>query len=140
MAKIENNGDPEMVPLVYYDEFGTRHVVGEAAVQIKGGEVIAVGKIKDAPFDVLTHIGVSVSDLALSNVVSGLAPSVSAAEESARRLGPLSMENREYVTANNPNGEVRQCDRRDLHEPHEWQAEFGGYFDVYCPGNQGEKL
>jgi hypothetical protein len=44
-----------------------------------------------------------------------------------------------HVTKNNPNGEVRQCDRRDIHFAHEWQAEFGAYFDVYCPGNDGKK-
>jgi hypothetical protein len=43
------------------------------------------------------------------------------------------------VTPSNPTGEVRQCDRRDLHEPHEYQAEFGAYFNVYCPGNRGDK-
>lgn len=40
-------------------------------------------------------------------------------------------------TANNPAGDVRQCDRRDLHAAHEYQREFGAYFDVYCPGNDG---
>lgn len=44
-----------------------------------------------------------------------------------------------HVTTRNPNGSVRQCDSRALHEPHEWQAEFGAYFDVYCPGNDGTK-
>ena len=44
-----------------------------------------------------------------------------------------------HVTKANPNGEVRQCDRRDLHKPHEYQAEFGSYFFVYCPGNDGTK-
>lgn len=43
----------------------------------------------------------------------------------------------DYKTKNNPNGEVRRCGGRHLHEPHEWQAEFGAYFDVYCPGNDG---
>lgn len=41
------------------------------------------------------------------------------------------------ITKNNPNGEVRQCDSRKIHSPHEWQADFGAYFDVYCPGNDG---
>lgn len=44
-----------------------------------------------------------------------------------------------HVTRTNPSGEVRQCDRRDLHEAHEWQTEFGGYFNAYCPGNDGTK-
>lgn len=42
-------------------------------------------------------------------------------------------------TPNNPSGTVRQCDRRDIHDPHDWQAEFGAYFDVHCPGNDGKK-
>lgn len=45
----------------------------------------------------------------------------------------------EHVTPSNPSGDVRQCDRRNLHEPHEYQAEFGSYFNVYCPGNDGTK-
>lgn len=44
-----------------------------------------------------------------------------------------------HVTETNPNGEVRQCDMRHIHESHEYQAEFGSYFDVYCPGNDGNK-
>lgn len=39
-----------------------------------------------------------------------------------------------YKTATNPSGSVQQCDRRAVHEGHEWQAEFGGYFNSYCPG------
>lgn len=44
-----------------------------------------------------------------------------------------------HITKTNPNGAVSQCDRRDLHEPHEYQAEFGAYFNIYCPGNDGTK-
>lgn len=44
-----------------------------------------------------------------------------------------------HVTRTNPSGSVQQCDRRDVHEPHEWQSEFGAYFDVYCPGNDGKR-
>lgn len=40
-------------------------------------------------------------------------------------------------TPNNPTGTVRQCDRRDIHEAHDYQAGFGDYFDVHCPGNRG---
>lgn len=43
----------------------------------------------------------------------------------------------EHITSHNPNGEVRQCDKRVVHGPHEWQADFGAYFDVYCSGIQG---
>jgi hypothetical protein len=46
---------------------------------------------------------------------------------------------KKHVTKTNPNGAVSQCDRRDIHEPHEYQAEFGSYFNVYCPGNKGDK-
>lgn len=44
-----------------------------------------------------------------------------------------------HITKNNPSGYVYQCDRRDLHEPHEYQLHFGDLFDVYCPGNDGTK-
>lgn len=40
-------------------------------------------------------------------------------------------------TPNNPTGTVRQCDRRDIHSRHDYQADFGAYFDVHCPGNSG---
>lgn len=46
---------------------------------------------------------------------------------------------KKIVTETNPSGEIRRCDRRDLHPAHEWQAEFGAYFNVYCPGNDGSK-
>ncbi len=42
-------------------------------------------------------------------------------------------------TPNNPTGSVQQCDRRDLHGPHDYQAEFGAYYDVHCPGNRGDR-
>jgi hypothetical protein len=41
------------------------------------------------------------------------------------------------ITKTNPAGETRRCDRRDIHESHEWQADFGAYFNVWCPGNDG---
>ncbi len=40
----------------------------------------------------------------------------------------------EYITKSNPDGTVRQCRRTVLHGPHEWQDDFGAYFDVRCPG------
>lgn len=60
------------------------------------------------------------------------------------RLGdPPVLHNRaepeDHQTPTNPTGEVRQCDRRDIHDAHEWQAEFGAYFNVYCPGNDGKR-
>lgn len=44
------------------------------------------------------------------------------------------------MTRNNPSGSVQQCSQRELHDAHEWQAEFGAYFDVYCPGNHSAEL
>ena len=43
------------------------------------------------------------------------------------------------VTKSNPAGNVEQCYRRDIHESHEYQRDFGAYFNVYCPGNDGTK-
>lgn len=44
-----------------------------------------------------------------------------------------------HVTRTNPSGAVQQCARRDLHDAHEYQAEFGDWFNVYCPGNDGTR-
>jgi hypothetical protein len=137
MVRINEGEEPQKVPLVYYDVEGERHVVGEAAIQIKNGEIIALGQIRDSV----------VPDLILKELIGGvnlegfsIGPfRVPPAEEAARRLGPLSLKHREHITETNPNGEVRQCDRRDLHEPHEYQAEFGAYFNVFCPGNVGSQ-
>lgn len=141
MVHIAEGDDPVKVPLAYYDEYGERHVVGSAAVQIKNGEVIALGKIEpEIDGDIIAKQildGISIESFSISAVSVG--PFISPADEAARRLGPLSLEHRVHVTDSNPNGEVRQCDRRDLHEPHEYQAEFGAYFNVYCPGNQGSQ-
>ena len=43
----------------------------------------------------------------------------------------------DHKTSTNPNGSVRRCDRGAVHSPHEYQAEFGAYFNAYCPGNDG---
>lgn len=151
MVQISEGGEPVKVPLVYYDEYGERHEVGSAAVQIKDGEVIAVGKIEpEIEGDIVVEKilgGINLESFSVSEKPfyaipapdPTLYPAENPAVEAARRLGPTALDNREYVTESNPNGEVRQCDRRDLHEPHEWQAEFGAYFNVYCPGNKGEK-
>ena len=65
----------------------------------------------------------------------------SALENLALRDDPLPPEDDGFFvkTASNPSGEVRQCDRKDLHGPHEYQPQFGAYFNVYCPGNDGGK-
>jgi len=46
---------------------------------------------------------------------------------------------KQHVTETNPSGSVEQCDKRERHAPHEYQAEFGAYFNVYCPGNPPRK-
>ena len=134
MVSIKDGDEPVKVPLVYYDESGERHVVGDAAVQIKNGEVITVGSIKKSSLDV------SVTNINLEAFSISAGPyQASPADEAARRLGPLSMQNRTHVTATNPDGAVSQCPRRDLHAPHEYQSKFGAYFNDYCPGNTGSE-
>lgn len=134
MVKIEDGGPAEKVPLVYYDENGVRHVVGEAAVQLVKGELIALGKYRDIPG--ATNVG----EIGLESFSVALGPfNGSPAEEASRRLGPLGLKNRSLITENNPDGESRQCERRDLHDPHEYQPEFGAYFFTYCPGNTGSQ-
>jgi hypothetical protein len=34
----------------------------------------------------------------------------------------------------NPNGTVELCELRTVHPPHEWQVNFGDYYNAYCPG------
>lgn len=45
----------------------------------------------------------------------------------------------DHRTKTNPTGEVRQCRDYVIHLPHEYQGEFGAYFNVFCPGNDGKK-
>lgn len=132
MVTIREGGDPQTVPLAYYDEYGERQIIGEAAIQIKNGEIIALGKVKWGRGDVFAS-GMNLESFSISS------PEPNPAEEASRRLGPLRKGSRQHVTDSNPNGEVRQCDRRDLHDSHEYQAEFGAYFNVYCPGNTGSQ-
>lgn len=134
MAKISEGDEPQKVPLVYYDEEGERHVVGEAAVQIVDDEIIALGKLNER-VRLNDTSGISIGSLGVEAFSIGVGPSP--IEEASARLGILRLRHREHVTERNPNGETRQCNRRDIHGPHEWQAEFGAYFDVYCPGNTG---
>lgn len=133
MVQINEGDEPQKVPLVYYDEEGERHVVGEAAVQIVEGEVLALGHLSERA----TGLGLSIGSLNLEAFSISYLHETSPAEKAAARLGVLSQGSRAHVTERNPNGETRQCNRRDIHGPHEWQAEFGAYFDVYCPGNTG---
>lgn len=49
MVHIENEGPPANVPLVYYDRNGTRHVVGEATVALRQGQLRIVGALNDIP-------------------------------------------------------------------------------------------
>jgi hypothetical protein len=44
----------------------------------------------------------------------------------------------DHRTKTNPSGEVRQCRDYVIHRPHEYQGEFGAYFNVFCPGNDGK--
>lgn len=133
MVQINDGDEPKKVPLVYYDTDGERHVVGNAAIQLNDGEVIALGQIFDGPKKELFVGGVNLEGFSLGPFRE------SPAENASRRLGPLSMKHRIHVTETNPDGEVRQCDRRDLHDPHEYQPDFGGYFNVFCPGNVGSQ-
>lgn len=40
----------------------------------------------------------------------------------------------EHKTKTNPTGAIGQCNKREVHAPHEYQAEFGSYFNAYCLG------
>jgi hypothetical protein len=138
MVHVSEGDEPIEVPLAYYDENGDRHIVGKAAVQIKNGEVIALGQI-NAESPISREIRQQLGSMNLETFSIGPFVGLPPAEEASRRLSPYSLASRTHVTDSNPNGEVRQCNRRDLHEPHEYQAEFGAYFDVYCPGNTGSQ-
>jgi hypothetical protein len=148
MPTATDGGEPVEVPLAYYDADGERHVVGKAAIQIKNGEMIALGQIDYGgapPSEYMRSLinSMNIEGFSLSvGPMNGIDPEaalVNPAVDASRRLGPLSMGSRAHVTDTNPDGEVRQCNRRDLHDSHEYQAEFGAYFNVYCPGNVGSQ-
>lgn len=126
MVQIRNGEGPQVVPLAYYDERGERHIVGQAAVEIKDGEIIALGHLDHGS---LIFDGIGLEAFSVSSI-----PEPSPLEEAARRLGPLSVQHKEYITDTNPNGELRPCHRKDLHGPHEWWDDPKTFFDVHCPG------
>jgi hypothetical protein len=135
MVQISDGGDPAEVPLVYYDERGARHVIGKAAVQLKNGEVIALGQITehiqgDWPIDGVNLESFSVGPFSAATSVA------SPAEEASRRLGKLHVNvgDAKFITESNPDGQFEQCLRRDLHGPHEWAEYPDSIFRVYCPG------
>lgn len=145
MVHIQEGEDPKVVPLAYYDQYGERHVIGVAAVQIKDGEVLALGQIDvESPMsgDIRKAMSINLESFTIGQMYENEEPANKfEIYEAAWRRGLLSKlpQNRSHITETNPDGEVRQCSRRDLHEPHEYQAEFGAYFNVFCPGNVGSQ-
>lgn len=122
MVQIENNGPSKKVPLYYYDKYGEKHLVGEADVEIKNGEVSVRGHIQEeVEGDVIVRELMNASNLEAFSIS---VPTIAATS---------------HVTKTNPNGAVQRCPARHIHAEHEWQAEFGGYFNVYCPGNDGSR-
>lgn len=81
MVHIIEGGEPGKVPLVYYDKEGNRHVVGEAAVQVNNGEVIAVGKLDGVLPDDIPELSVSMGPFSVYE------PSKN--EKLAMGMGPL---------------------------------------------------
>lgn len=132
MVKISEGEGPQKVPLVYYDMDGNRTVVGEAAIQIQNGEVIALGKLSRG------DLNFSVSNLSLEAFSIDTSKAgvyePSPAERASARLGVLSRGDRRYATNRNPDGNVRPCTRDDTHSPHEYPLHPADFFDVYCPG------
>lgn len=49
MVRIEEGAPPEKVPLTYYDKQGKRHVVGDAEVTLRNGQISVLGTYKDTP-------------------------------------------------------------------------------------------
>ena len=131
MVQVSEGGEPQKVPLVYYDEEGERHVVGEAAVQIQHGEVIALGKITDKVRFNETS-GISIGGLGIEAFSMDFGPTP--VEEASARLGILRKGLSQHVTQRNPSGEVKTCERAYLHGPHEWHVHPADFFAVYCPG------
>lgn len=131
MAQISEGDEPQKVPLVYYDEEGERHIVGEAAVQIKNGEVIALGKLTDK-VQLSDTSGISIGGLGIEAFSIGVGPTP--IEEASARLGILRKGQREHVTQRNPSGEAKVCDRAHVHGPHEWYVHPADFFTVHCPG------
>lgn len=144
MVQISEGGEPVKVPLAYYDKYGERSVVGEAAVQIKNGEVIVVGKIEaEVDGDVIQREilgGINLESFSMS-VDPFTSATPSTAFDAARRLGPLARTpgSTKHFTDSNPNGEIRQCNRQEFHDPHEWSPGTSSVFNVYCLGYQGSE-
>lgn len=49
MVKVEDGGPSQDVPLVYYDKWGERVIVGTASVQLIHGQLQAVGRFNNIP-------------------------------------------------------------------------------------------
>lgn len=131
MVNIREGDEPQKVPLVYYDEAGERHVVGEAAIQINNGEVIALGKLTDK-LHLNDTSGISIGGLGIEAFSVGVGPTP--IEEASARLGILRKSRNEHVTHRNPSGEVKECPRGNVHVSHEWRIHPADLFVVYCPG------
>lgn len=135
MVQINEGDEPVELPITYFDEAtGEKVVVGKAAVQVKNGEVIALGQLNVQGADILKGGQIDVEAMMLS---VGPFREPSPAERAAVRMGPLGLKHREYVTQTNPDGATEHCPRRDLHDPHEWKAQRTDIFSVYCPGYVG---
>lgn len=126
MVNIREGDEPQKVPLVYYDEDGNRTVVGEAAVQIKNGEVIALGQLISA--------GPAISGIGEISFGSEHTYKPSPVEEASARLGILRKSRSEHITQRNPSGSLKICERTNIHAPHEWHIHPADFFAVYCPG------
>lgn len=131
MVKVTEGGDPQKVPLVYYDEDGNRTIVGEAAVQLVNGEVIALGQLTEK-IPLIETNGLSLNGLGMESFSVDVGPTP--IEEASARLGMLRQGQPNHVTARNPNGEVKPCARIAVHPPHEWYIHPADFFAVYCPG------
>lgn len=131
MVSISEGGEPQRVPLVYYNDKGEREIIGEAAVQIQNGEVIALGKLNKSD-----AIGISIGGISIEAPSVGFGPTP--IEEASARLGILRKGRSEHVTQRNPSGEVQVCDRTNVHAGHEWFAHPADFFTVYCPGKSSK--
>lgn len=131
MVTIREGDEPAKVPIVYYDKGGNRKVVGEAAVQIKNNEVIALGQLTEKARLNATS-GISISGLSFEAFSMEVGPTP--IEEASARLGILRTGRNDHVTPRNPSGEAKVCGRRDRHANHEWYVHPADFFTVYCPG------
>lgn len=129
MVRIEEGGPAELVPLVYYDEMGKRHVVGDALVSLRQGRLSVNADYKDFPG--ATEIpGMNLEAFSIDapsinggdiHVASDLEPQ----ELAERTLTAFQRYQRRGLSSGEEGAPSQKCPRKDLHGSHNWTSDVG---------------